>query len=240
MTERPPIRTIPRESVRAQVLEQLRERIIDGIWNPGEKLPSENDLAQSFGVSRITVREALQKLSAMGLLETRHGEGTFVKRLSADAYLNPLLPMIALDRPDLRDVLEYRRMMEVGTVELAAARATEQDIAELEAIYDRMLQETDRTDSFADDDLEFHLALARASGNAVVYKVNEIIRSILTTSMRNIVHELGTGDGVRYHGAILAAVKARDAAEAKRLMAEHVERTIERINSEEKHHQEVS
>jgi GntR family transcriptional regulator, transcriptional repressor for pyruvate dehydrogenase complex len=135
------LKPVKRESIREQVFEQIRSQVLKGIWKPGERIPSENDLAAGLGASRVTIRECLQKLATLGLLEARQGEGTFVRTYAADIHLNSLYPLLALDRPGLKHVLEYRRVMERGTAALAAERATAGDIAELERLY-RTMQES--------------------------------------------------------------------------------------------------
>ena len=94
-----------RTGVRHQVFEQMKQRIASGHWAPGTRDPSEAELTRIFGVSRISVREALQKMVALDLLDTRHGEGTFVRRL-ADHRMSPLIPEMLLTRHDILDLLE--------------------------------------------------------------------------------------------------------------------------------------
>jgi GntR family transcriptional regulator, transcriptional repressor for pyruvate dehydrogenase complex len=227
------LQRVRREGVSAQVFQQLKTQIIQGAWRKGDKLPSEGEMSESFGVSRVSIREALQRLATLGLLETRHGEGTFVRGLSCDVYLNTLLPALVLDGTDVFAVLEYRQIMEKGIVALVVEKATDDDIALLEADYEQMLKLQGDSIGFAHADLEFHLALARATGNPVIFKVNSIIKDILIASMENIVDLLGTGDGIDYHKRILTAIKARDGLTAEALMDEHVRRTILRLKEEQ-------
>ena len=229
----PPLSRVKRAGVKEQVFRQLRDRIIGGAWPPGAKIPSEHELTRRLGVSRVSLREALHMLASLGLLESRQGGGTFVKEFSAGILLNPLLPMIALDKTDILDVLEYRRIVEKGAAALAAARAGEREIRGLEAAYQNMTQARNRLHEFAQADLDFHLALARATGNPIVIKVNDIIRSVLGASMDRIVGSLGVHDGLAYHRRILDAVKARDASRAEQLMEEHLLRTIRRLRRKE-------
>ncbi len=185
-----------------------------------------------MGVSRVSIREGLQMLVTLGLLETRHGEGTFVKEFTGDVYLNGLFPVLALGKTGLLHVLEYRRIMEKGTAAIAAEKADEETIRGLEACYAAMEECKNDITAFAIADLDFHLHLAEATGNPLIIKVNDIIRSILTVSMENIVSALGVKDGLTYHKKIIDAVRAHDSALAERLMEEHVVRTIERIRAE--------
>ena len=119
-----------------------------------------------------------------------------------------------------------------GAAALAAERATDQDLAEMEAVYEQMVQVRDNVAEFARADLEFHLVLAKATGNPVIIKVNNVLRSILEVSMENIVSTLGMEDGLHYHRLIIEAIRARDAQAAESIMQEHVDRTIVRLKAE--------
>ena len=227
-----PLKPIKKESVRVQVFRQLRDQVLRRTWAPGSKIPSENELARTMGVSRVSIREGIQHLVSLGILETRHGEGTFVREIGSEIHFNSLIPLMALDETDIFHVLEYRRIIEKGTAALAAERVTDQDLAEMEAVYDRMVRAQDDVAEFARADLEFHLVVAKATGNSVLIKVNNVLRSVLSVSMENIVSTLGMHDGLHYHRLLIEAVKSRNAPEAERLMEEHVVRTIERLKRE--------
>ncbi len=229
VTEGPVLKPVRKERVSRQVFDQLKEQIVKGQWPAGTKLPSENELSKQLNVSRVSVRSALQMLAALGLLETRHGEGTYVRELSGDLYLNALFPLLALSKTNIFDVLEYRRVMDPGAVVLATERASTDDIAELERIYHKMEADKEDYKAFAHADLEFHLSIAKATKNPIFIKVNTIIRDILNASMEGIVRALGIRDGLHYHRQILQALRDRDASRAERLMREHVDRTIQRL-----------
>jgi len=225
------LKPIKKESVRGQVFWQFRDQILRRTWPPGSKLPSEHELSRTMGVSRVSIREGIQHLVSLGILETRHGEGTFVRELSGQVHFNALIPLLVLDDINILHVLEYRRIVEKGTAALAAERATDQDLVEMEAVYEQMVQVRDDVAEFARADLEFHLVLAKATGNPVIIKVNNVLRSILEVSMENIVSTLGMQDGLHYHRLIIEAIRVRDAQAAESIMQEHVDRTIVRLKA---------
>jgi GntR family transcriptional repressor for pyruvate dehydrogenase complex len=225
---------IKHRGVKQQVFNQLRDQIVSGAWLPGSKIPSENELTRKLGVSRVSLREALHMLASLGLVEARQGGGTFVREYSGEVLFNPLFPMIALDRREILDVLEYRLLVEKGTAALAARNAGEKEIRELEEAYREMIRVRETVHAFARADLDFHLALARATGNPIVIKVNNVIRSILSASMDRIVGSLGVRDGLAYHRRILNAVKARKSGLAETLMEEHLRRTIRRLKGKKR------
>jgi len=233
MKTRPRLARVKRATVKEQIVVQLRDQIVRRVWPPGSKIPSENELTRRLGVSRVSLREALQNLASLGLLESRQGGGTYVKEYSGEILFNPLFPMLALDKTDVLNVLEYRRIVEKGTAALVAEKARTKEIEELEAAYRAMMRQKKNTHAFARADLDFHLALARATGNPIVIKVNDIIRNILSVSMDKIVLSLGVSDGLSYHRRILDAIKAHDADLAESLMEEHILKTIKRLQAEE-------
>jgi GntR family transcriptional repressor for pyruvate dehydrogenase complex len=165
-------------------------------------------------------------------LETRHGEGTFVKEITPDLYLNALFPLLVLEHTSIFHVLEYRRSMDTGAVALAVERAAGEDIEELERIIAVMRGCANDPERFSEADLDFHLGIAKAAKNPIFIKVYSIIKNTLSASMVGIVQALGPKDGLFYHRKILDAIKIRDACEAVRLMDKHILRTIERLRRE--------
>ncbi|GFN22665.1 FadR/GntR family transcriptional regulator [Thermanaeromonas sp. C210] len=223
------IRRIPKVSVSQAVFEQLRDQIFSGNWPPGSRLPSENELARMLGVSRISVRAALQKLNTLGLVQSRQGGGTFVTDVTVDVYLNPLIPALALGKHDLLEILEFRRVYEVENARLAAMRRTEKDLERLEAIMERMRQVKEDLSLFSVEDLNFHLEVARAAKNSLILKVAQITKDILRHHMKEIVAFRGSKDGLYYHPLILEAIAARDPQRAAEIMAEHIETMIDDV-----------
>lgn len=223
------IKRIPKVSITNAVFEQIKEQILSGNWPPGSRIPSENELTKMFGVSRISVRSALQKLAILGLVQTRQGDGTFVADLSAGVYLNSLLPALALGKHDLLEILEFRRVYEIENARLAALRRNEKDLERLQTILNKMQEYSADIKRFSVEDLNFHLELARATKNSLILKVSQITKDILRYHMEEIVSFRGTSDGLYYHPRILEAVSLQEAELAAKMMAEHIEITIKDI-----------
>lgn len=227
-----PLKQIAKNNISDEVLEQIKNNIVSGEWKPGEKIPSENELKDTFGISRNSVRAALQKLIALGILTSKHGEGTFINDLSPGMYMNALIPMLILDRDGLLEILEFRKIIEVESVKLAAKRATPKDILELEAVSDNMEHMTDSNyspKSFAIADSYFHEVLVRCAGNSVLTKVNSIIKELLLSNQIEIQKLIGPSLAFKYHPLILQAVKQKDSRTASKLMEEHIDVTIENV-----------
>ena len=220
---------IDKRSVRSQVYEQMLDNILNGIWPPGAKLPSENELGQMFGVSRVPVREALTKLNAMGITQTRHGEGSFVLMVTPGMFMNSLLPMLVWNRKSMMDILEYRRIVEPENAALASINADETDLANISAT----LVEIDRIGrpvlEFAIADMKFHLDIARATKNSLLFNVSNVIRDVMVSYYRKINELMGIDRALKYHHLIFEAIRDKEPELARHWMQEHIATTIEDV-----------
>lgn len=219
------INQIKKVNIGEQVYNQLKNQLISGEWKPGMKIPSENELANSLGVSRITVRQALQKLSALGLIETKLGEGSFVKEINSGILMNTLIPTAYLTNADQMQILEFRRLIEIETVALAAEKATIQDINELKDVLKAMKLSKEDPIAFAREDLNFHFTIAKITKNCLIIKVHEILKDILSKSLEDIVKKMGPSDALYYHERILDAISNNNSELAKTVMRKHVNET---------------
>jgi GntR family transcriptional repressor for pyruvate dehydrogenase complex len=224
------IQKIKTESLRSQVYGKLKEQLMQGVWKEGEKLPSEHELCDMFGVSRVTVRGAIQQLEILGLVETKHGGGTFVTGFSSIQNVDSLHPLMRIQKnQDLITVLEYRKIIEKGIIGLALEKISPGDIAFLEETYTTMVNDIYNGADYTRADLAFHNRLAQITGNSIIIKVHEFIEGILSTAMNDIVHLLGRDVGIPYHRKIIDAIKRGNKDECESLMEEHIEETIRAI-----------
>jgi len=228
------IEKINRKSISELVFEQIKDGIINGHWKPGQKLPSENKLVEKFGVSRTSVRSALKKLEVLSLIEKRQGEGTYVRKLNASMYLNSLIPLLVLEKQDLLEVLEFRRIIESETARLAAERATDDDLKKLSESFVKMKNNTNIMDIFAFEDFNFHIIIEESAKNTFLKKVNYIIRDIYLKQMKEIVKNIGYEIGLYYHEKILKAIYDHNSDNAAKYMKEHIQATIEAIENTSK------
>lgn len=210
------IQPIKKRSLADQAFEQILWFIVHRQWLPGEKIPSENELAALFSISRVSIRAALQKLIALGLLEARVGEGTFVLRTSPAHYFRSLIPTMLLSYQDDKEVSELRRGIEVECATLAAVRATPEDIERIEAAYARMntLIHSENLAEYIAADFAFHLAIAQASHNQMLVDVTTILKDILYMHYTDQIKSMGPEIGFGYHQKILEAIKARSPQQA--------------------------
>lgn len=227
------IQQIPKNNVSEIVFQQIKQAITSGEWKQGEKIPSENEFAKKMGVSRMTVRGALQRLSTLGIVESRQGEGTFVCELNGGQYINSIIPLVTLERQDVFYMFEFRRILECEAAALAASRATPASIKALKDNYDMMAT----LDAFSKEcsliDMQFHFEIARITQNPMLIQVFGILQDVFLKSIEKVSHIMAENNALLYHSAIIEAIDKRDAAEAKRLMAEHLDSTMNLLRQEE-------
>ncbi|MBK5435958.1 FCD domain-containing protein [Pseudomonas sp. TH32] len=175
------------------IVEQLEGMILEGTLKSGERLPAERALAEQFGVSRPSLREAIQKLAAKGLLVSRQGGGNYVVESLGSTFSDPLLHLLENNPEAQRDLLEFRQTLEASCAYYAALRATEVDRERLTAAFEELQHCYTRSDevSRAEEgaaDAKFHLAIAEASHNAVLLHT---IRGLFDLLKRNVVTNIG-------------------------------------------------
>lgn len=225
-----PIKTIKSEKVHTQVYDQLKKLLLDGHWQAGEKIPSEAELCKMAGVSRVSVRTALKSLIAQGFLVSRQGEGTFVVDVSVDMNMDLLVPIIGLDKKSILEVLEFRKILEVGLMPLLFKHLSDEDLEYLEENVQALEQTSeDDLELITELDLAFHKKLCLISGNSLIIKVNRILSDLFRKSMKDVVLALGNQTGRIYHRKIFEALRQKDEQETSALLKEHIENTIESI-----------
>ena len=121
-----------------QVFEQMQNLLIEGTWRSGDKLPSENELSETFGVSRMTIRQAMQKLKALGLIETRTGSGSYVREVSPEDSLNDLIPLMYIGKPSQMHVFQFREMIDSESVRIATPLMDSKSLDQLEEMLGKM------------------------------------------------------------------------------------------------------
>lgn len=214
-----------------RVLLKIKEKILKQEWTPGMKISSENQLAKELEVSRMSVREAMEQLVALNVLVKNQGEGTFVNNLSPSIYLNSLLHMTLLERDDMLDMLEFRKILEVDSIRLCAQRCTDEDLVALEECYQNMVTYQNDPEQFYRADSAFHTAIVDGTHNSFIIKVNQILNDLLLFHQQKIHEYLGPQGGLKEHKQILEAVKNRDCEMASLFMRRHIERTIAEIQN---------
>lgn len=211
------------------VIDIVKNLIASGELRAGDRLPVEKELAARWGVSRGSLREAVRSLAALGVLETRQGDGTYVTQLDPGSLLRPLEFWADLQQvSQSAELLAVRRVLETESAGLAAVRLTEEELARLDDVLTGIEEgmATGRLDpeTFIDTDAEFHRTIAAASGNGALAA---LIDSLMTRTLRGrlwraITERASVDEAHAEHRAILAALRTRDAEHARVRMAAHL------------------
>ncbi|TWJ19895.1 FadR/GntR family transcriptional regulator [Geobacter argillaceus] len=216
------------KKIATQIAEQIRTSILAGEFTPGEKLPPERELAEMFGVSRPSVREALNSLSAAGLVESYQGGGTVVKSLVESSSGSPLSELIKVERERALDVIEVRKCMEGWTAYYAAQRALPEDLRKLAAVIDGMERNLDGMQPSEDLDANFHIIIAKATHNIVWLHLMQSIFDAMKEFQQGVWRAVYlTGDDQRtlfdHHRTIYEAIRDRDPEGARNRMLTHLD-----------------
>jgi GntR family transcriptional repressor for pyruvate dehydrogenase complex len=220
MTE---LKPITQQRVYNTIVDQIRILIEDGTWGPGQKIPSERELAEKLSVGRSSVREALRILEAMRYIIIIQGEGVFVNdRAKVSSGFNRLLDIVQGD-DYLVDLMEARELIESQIAFLAAESATQEDIQKLEEIVDRQAYQVEKGGDGSQENIEFHMFLSETTGNLVLTELQQSFLSFAHEVISKQFKIPGRIDeSVEQHRDLIQAIKERNPAAAHRLMLAHL------------------
>jgi GntR family transcriptional regulator, transcriptional repressor for pyruvate dehydrogenase complex len=216
-------KSIKHTKVSDEIVNQIKSLISDGILKPGDRLPPERELVNQFGVSRPSLREALNSLVAMGFLELK-GKRTYIKSVASESVQNPLSLLIKADTQKIFDLIEVRKAIETWGAFLAAQRATEEDIKRLENIIEDMRKTFEEGRSWEKQDADFHLGMAQATHNTIQIHMMSTIYDLLRESMARVFKDrTKVKKLLDQHHRIFSAIKNHSPDKAR-------ERTLEHLN----------
>jgi GntR family transcriptional repressor for pyruvate dehydrogenase complex len=210
------------------IVKQLSSLISNGKLQPGEKLPPERELAKSLNVSRVSLREALNTLQGMGLIEIQQGNRTFVRPMTTRSINDPFVLFCKESPKNILQVLEVRKCLEIETVALAAERVTPRQIQEMEACIRRMEEDLKKGRLGAKSDLDFHSAIVSATQNQAFKHLMTTLYDLLQEELRiawgGIFNSLDSRKALfQQHSNILTAIKSRDPDKGRKASREHLE-----------------
>ena len=225
-----PEEPIFRKKLSDQVFERLWAMIEAGEFAAGDTIPSERALMERFGVGRPAVREALQMLANKGVITISHGERSRVNALTAGAAIEQIEDIAKLLLSSQPSNLEYlkqlRKIVEAGTVAIAAQNRSEADIADLRALAARQRAQVGEEQAFVQTDIAFHVRIAKATGNPLLEAVTQAMLSWLFAYYKPLLRWEGReATTLREHDAIVDFLAAGDAANAARMMEDHLNRS---------------
>lgn len=220
-----------RETVSQSVLGQIIELLRSGELKPGDRLPTERELAARLGIGRPSLREALSALSLVGILEQTQGRGTFLARSLDRLPLEPYLYQLLLNEGTFDELMEVRQLLEPGIAALAANRATDEARQEILQSFESYEQEVDHgtdIDAEALAGADFHQALAHATGNQTLARLVESLRDLMSAT-GHVLGEHERGGSLKAHQDLVKAVMERDAEKAERVMRKHLQDVASRL-----------
>jgi len=211
-----------RSTLVADITQELRQMILTGKVQPGEFLPPRKDLAAQLGVGLSTVHEAIQVLTAVGMIESHPGKGTWVRHDALDTLIHPAVVDTRLGELNAREVYEARSVIEVALTEFAAQQATPEDIERIWDALEAMEAAAENEEAFVEADLEFHLAVAKAGHNDLLEQFYHLARKLLSEVITKMVKLPKVKDeSIRFQRAIAEAIEQRDVHKARQAARNH-------------------
>lgn len=218
------------------VVNQIKENFLNGAYKPGDKLPTERELASLFSVSRTSVREALRKLEIKGLIEIKQGSGIFIKALDFHIPREEITsPIMNAEKKLIYEMLELRRVLEVECAYLASQRATSEDLERIREALEMMGRAKNDMEQGLHADLSFHSNIVRASHNSIFLQLMESLdermkETIQVTRKYRLADPGRMQDTVDEHKEIYLAIATGEANQAKLLMEKHISQIRKEIS----------
>lgn len=226
------LHAIKKTRIYEEVVSQIHALIRDGRFKAGDQLPAERELAETFKVSRTSVREALRALETQGLIVSRTGHGNFVADLPVESLVGPLARLLIDEKNALADVFEMRKLIEPQIAALAAERATRNDIARLKMIVAKQAAAVSRGETGVEADAELHFSIGRATRNQALQKLVSGLMEMLSRSREESLQtDERRESSIDAHRRIIAAIEKHDQTRARSEMLRHIEQVEESVLS---------
>lgn len=228
-----PNKKIFRKRLYQQVADDIEVAILNGTYPHDCKLPSEQDLAEEYGVSRNVIREALKRLNERGLVSIKTGSGTYVRQPTTKPVSDALhrLLVYSNNSVSVAHFYEIRRMIEPEVARLAALHATDEDLEAIRSAYDRMHRNRENREVWTQADLQFHLAIAGATKNPLIQSIlNPLNEPLLKVIEAGLEEPSGVEAGLRAHREIISAIEDHDPERAHQAMLDHLMDSEERVS----------
>lgn len=225
-----PLKKFDNTSLYDQVADRLCESIIKGNLHNNEKLPSEQKLAELYGVSRNVVREALKVLKERGIIELRNGAGSYVKEPDASDISKTLACAVMMEDISSEDIYDVRVILETASVGLAAEKINEIEIENLKLILNKLMDLSLSVEERRNLDFKFHIDIAKASDNRLLLFLIQVMKDLFIDFMEvGIYTEGGIQDASTRHERILRALENHDVNQAKKMMNNHLAASRENV-----------
>lgn len=218
-----PLTPIPRLTITDQIVERITAFILDERLRPGDKLPSERELMVRLGVGRSSLREAIKTLSALGIVVVQIGDGMYVGRGQVAALSRPLSWGLLIGEHTVREVVEARFAVETALAKMAANNATDEELATIKTKLEAMRAGADRAETYTEADQDFHMAVAAAAHNGVLYHMLETLQHVIRVWIfKSYISHTIRYDAVPEHERIYQALVNHNSEEAEQAMVDHL------------------
>lgn len=223
---------VPKVNVTKTTFDILFQNIMNGKWKVGEKIPSENELRNSLSVSRHTIRSAIANLNMLGIIESRQGDGNYVKSAGIGLYIDFLIPYLMINQANIPQIIEFRKCIEVATAKYATLRATEEDLDNIGTKLNICNVNRHNTNIYPQCDMDFHVSIAVASKNELLLQSMNVIRQYCFDAINDYFNESLAEEGANFHQNIYAALLRHDATSAEFYMTKHMDNILERVQKQ--------
>lgn len=220
---------LAKRNVTQQVIDYFIKKIEEETWKIGEKIPSENKLTKELGVSRSSVRAAIQQFVGVGAMESVHGKGTFLREDDLSGLRIGTQHEKQYDFVDMNSLLEFRLIIETDGCYFATLRATEENLDNLRYYLKKMKESIGNPHKFVHFDMLFHEEIISSTGNALLEGSFKNVMNQKIDSLKDFNEAFGYKDGIYYHTLLLKAIEAKEATRAKRIMRSHLQKAIDDI-----------
>lgn len=228
---------VSRRQLTELIVEQLMEQITSNSLKAGHKLPSEAELIERFGVSRTVIREALRELNALGIVTLKQGRSTTVSAPTAVPLQNYFRFAVNGRSAGLWEGFELRRSLEIEAAGLAAERAPKDVLNELDTVVESMQKSVKVADSWVEDDLRFHVLIAKGTGNQLMINLIEALSDVIQVGVRTLYEQsnlLKVEETYRRHADLYRAIQSRDPRVARAAMMKHFQAIEAKVFSMDK------
>jgi len=214
------LKPIKTKKIYEEIVDQIKQHVKEGSLKPGDKLPSEKNLVQTFKVSRASIREAFSALESMGILEIRTGEGTYINEFRTNSVLNSIRSDLLIERSNIKELLELKKILELHAVESALEIFDEMKLGEIE----KLLKNVDKDLTITEADYQFHHSIVLLSHNSLIIKLMGVISEQIIEIIDNLQMENGRIRAIcniEEHAEILSAIMRKELNIAQELINRH-------------------
>jgi DNA-binding FadR family transcriptional regulator len=232
-------KNLKEKTVVQKIIDEIKNSLIKEELLPGDKLPSEEQLCKNFFVSRISVREAIKMLSALGVVTIKRGNGTYISKGVNLSAFNSLIFQLILQEKSSKELAELRTMLEIGILEVVMDKRTQEDIIEIEESIKNFEKEYSREtldrERLSQCDLDFHLKVTEATHNVLIIGIAEAIFQLYVASFSKILYKKSSvKESIRVHKMIFEGIKSRDIKKTRNLIYKSSKRWQELLLKSEK------